>query len=75
MPPFGKADPAAGGEGYLETPDHDLAWWQRSMADVYACVAVFAAAVLALLGWILRMLTAQAQRLLGRRSSLKAKVL
>lgn len=42
------------GEEYLQTEQHALAWWQNSLLDVYAVIALMAAAVLALVfltGW------------------------
>ena len=31
---------ATGGEQYLETHQHELTWWQLSLLDVKACLAV-----------------------------------
>ena len=59
----------AGGEQYLETADQDLSWLERSMLDVYACVAIADLSLLGLLGWGLLWLAARMWRLLSRRST------
>lgn len=38
-----------GGEEYLQTGQHTLAWWQNSLLDVYAMIASMAAMTLALM--------------------------
>ena len=40
----------------------DMTWLQRSMLDMYACVAAVAVGTLGLLGWVLLWLVAQVQR-------------
>lgn len=43
-----------GGEEYLQTGQHTLAWWQNSLLDVYAVIAlmaVMAVALMSLAGW------------------------
>lgn len=35
------------GEDYLQTEQHTLAWWQNSLLDVYAVIALMGALILA----------------------------
>ena len=54
------------GEEYLQTGQHTLVWWQNSLLDVYAVIALMAAMVLALIIWAVWGLWKASQRLRPR---------
>lgn len=60
----------AGGEPYLDTRAHTLAWWQLSLLDVYAVLALAAGTVFSLVVGVLW----ACWRCLSRRSWRKPKL-